>query len=97
VKKKVPKGHLRKEFDPSPPPPSLPRRDLNSLLVFPDGDLLDLRTLCQPPLDPSTGVSLVKRKVESSIPPGSTSSPYLMGCAIKGTWGSLGRQKEIKK
>jgi hypothetical protein len=51
--------------------------------------------LCRPPLDQSAGVCFVKRKVESSIPPGSNFHPtYLTGRATKGTWGNLGRQKE---
>jgi hypothetical protein len=50
--------------------------------------------LCRPPLDPSAGVCFFKRKVESSIPLGSSFSPYFTGRATKGTWGNLGRQKE---
>jgi hypothetical protein len=51
--------------------------------------------LCRAPLDLSAVVCLVKRKVESSIPPRSNFHPTrLMGCAIKGTWDNLERQEE---
>jgi hypothetical protein len=51
-------------------------------------------SLCQPPLDPSAGVCLLQRKVESSITPGSKFSPYLTGRA---TCGNLGRQERKHK
>jgi hypothetical protein len=49
---------------------------------------------CWPPLDPSAGLRLVKRNVESLIPPGSNFSPDFTGRAMKGIWSNLGRQEE---
>jgi hypothetical protein len=44
---------------------------------------------------PRSGVCLVRRKVESSIPQRVKlfHPTYMEGRAIKGTWGNLGRQK----
>jgi hypothetical protein len=55
-----------------------------------------LNPLCRPPLDPSAGVCLVKRKVKSWIPPWSNYSPCLKGRATKGTGGNFGRQKKVE-